>query len=97
MLRETLRVAEHVERVGDLTRARRLIDGNDLIRLGMPVGPELGDVLEILHDRILAGEIASRSAAIREAEALVLEVRDETFRSRRRDRRPGSGEAAFLP
>ncbi len=97
VLRETLRVAEHVERVGDLTRARRLIDGNDLIRLGMPAGPGLGDVLEILHDRILAGEIASRPAAVREAEALVLQARDETFRSRRRDTRPGSEEASFLP
>jgi hypothetical protein len=63
----------------------------------MPAGPGLGDVLEILHDRILAGEIASRSAAVREAEALVLQARDETFRSRRRDTRPGSGEGSFLP
>jgi tRNA nucleotidyltransferase/poly(A) polymerase len=64
ILRETIRIAEHVERVGDLQRARTLIDGNDLLRLGLRAGPQLGDLLAELHDRILAGEITTREEAL---------------------------------
>jgi len=71
ILRETIRVAEHIERVGDLARAREMIDGNTLISLGLRPGPELGRVLNSLHDRILAGEIRSRDEAIAVARELI--------------------------
>ena len=71
ILTETLRVARHVERVGNLQRARGLVDGHDLGELGMLDGPEMGRTLGVLHDRILAGEIASRGEALEAARALV--------------------------
>lgn len=70
ILQETLRVAKHVERVGNLDRARRLVDGHDLGRLGMCDGPEMGRALATLHDQILAGEIGTRGEALRAAQAL---------------------------
>jgi hypothetical protein len=71
ILRETIRVADHIERVGDLARARELIDGNTLISLGLNPGPDLGRILNSLHDRILAGEIKSRDEAIAAARDLI--------------------------
>ncbi len=67
VLRETLRVIEHIDRVCGMKRARALIDGNALIDLGLPPGPRLGRILTALHDRILAGEITSRDQAIEAA------------------------------
>ena len=71
VLRETLRIAEHIDRVCSLKLARELIDGNVLIELGMLPGPQLGRLLLTLHDRILAGEITSREAAIDAARASI--------------------------
>ncbi|MDD5647067.1 MAG: hypothetical protein PHW86_07840, partial [Candidatus Bipolaricaulis sp.] len=79
-----------------LPRARRLIDGNDLIRLGMPPGPRLGEILEFLQDRVLAGEIAARSMALHEAETLIRRALDETQAPRQRDTRPRSPDAPSL-
>jgi len=63
ILRETLGIADHIERVCGMKRARELIDGDVLIRLGQPAGPKLGEILGGLHDRILAGEIRSAEEA----------------------------------
>jgi tRNA nucleotidyltransferase/poly(A) polymerase len=71
ILVETLRVVLHVERVGDVRRARELVDGHDLKELGMPDGPDMGRLLDVLHDRILAGEITSRAEAIETARGLL--------------------------
>ena len=67
VLRETLRVIEHIEYVCSVRKARAIIDGNALIELGLSPGPRLGQVLEELHDRILAGEITNREQAIEAA------------------------------
>jgi poly(A) polymerase len=71
VLRETLRVIEHMERVCDLKKARTLIDGHMLIEMGASAGPRLGRVLESVHDRILAGEIGTRQEAIQQAMKLL--------------------------
>lgn len=71
ILRETLRVVEHIDRVCSLRRARELLDGHALQGLGMRPGPELGRILDAVHDRILAGEIATREEAEAEARALL--------------------------
>jgi len=78
ILRETLRIADHIDRVGSLARARALIDGHALVALGMRPGRELGLVLERLHDRILAGEITSREEALAEARRAVARQSDGT-------------------
>ena len=64
ILRETLRVVDHMERVCDLKKARALVDGHVLIEMGARPGPRLGRVLEEVHDRILSGEICTREEAI---------------------------------
>jgi poly(A) polymerase len=71
ILRQTLRIADHVERVGDLQRARSLIDGHDLLELGESPGRRLGEILATLHDRILAGEIGTREEALAAARRLI--------------------------
>jgi len=71
VLRETIRVVEHVDRVCSMKRARELIDGHVLIELGLMPGPDLGVLLTDLHDRILAGEITCREQAIDAARASI--------------------------
>jgi len=56
-------VAEHIERVGNLSKARQLFDGHDLIAMGLSPGPIFGEVLAAVHDRILAGEISTSEQA----------------------------------
>lgn len=63
----------HLQHLENLGTARRLINGDDLIELGMEEGPELGDVLELLHEMIYAGEIETRDEALREADEMVKE------------------------
>ncbi len=71
VLQETIRVLEHIEHVGNLNRARQLIDGHTLINLGLKPGPLLGEVLNAVHDRILAGEITTRDEAIAAARVMI--------------------------
>ncbi len=71
VLKETLRVLEHIEHVGNLNRARKLINGHTLIQLGLKPGPRLGAVLNAVHDRILSGEIKTKEEAIAAARALI--------------------------
>ena len=73
ILEETLRIVDHIDWVCSLQRARELIDGHTLQGLGLQPGPELGRILEALHDRILAGEITTREQAEAEARALLAE------------------------
>jgi len=70
IFRETLEIIEHIDHVCDLRNARKLIDGNTLLKMGMKPGPGLGDVLEQLHDHILAGEITTTGEAIARAREL---------------------------
>jgi len=75
ILHETLRVVEHIDTVCGLRRARELIDGHDLVQLGMEPGKALGAVLKDLHDRILSGEIPTRDAALALARAAAVSDR----------------------
>ena len=63
ILYETIRVMDHVEQVCCLQHARDMIDGHDLRELGLSPGPQLGRILNHVHDRILAGHILSREDA----------------------------------
>ncbi len=71
ILQETLRVIEHIDQVCSLKRARQLIDGHTLLEMGMQPGPALGKILEMIHDRILTGEITTREEALAEAHTLL--------------------------
>jgi len=71
ILQETLRVVDHIDRVGSLNRARELIDGHALLAMGIEPGPRLGRILEGIHDRILAGEITTHDQALAAARTLL--------------------------
>ncbi len=71
ILQETLRVVDHIDRVGSLNRARELIDGHALLTMGIEPGPRLGRILEEVHDRILAGEITTHDQALAAAHTLL--------------------------
>ena len=71
ILQETLRVVDHIDRVGSLNRARELIDGHALLAMGIEPGPQLGRILEGVHDRILAGEITTHDQALAVARTLL--------------------------
>lgn len=73
VLQTFARLLLHMEALDRRTRAHKLIDGNDLIEFGATPGPTLGALLETLHERIYAGELTSREAALDEAERLVRE------------------------
>jgi putative nucleotidyltransferase with HDIG domain len=73
ILQETLRVAAHIDRVCGLKRARELLDGHLLLEMGVEPGPLLGEILDAVHDRILAGEITTRDEAVEKAQALLAE------------------------
>ena len=54
-----------------LTKARKLIDGHDLIKMGVPQGPRIGELLEAIYDKIYAGELRSREEALAYARTLL--------------------------
>ncbi|OGF56816.1 MAG: hypothetical protein A2Z21_02535 [Candidatus Fraserbacteria bacterium RBG_16_55_9] len=65
----------HLKELAEQAQARELINGHDLLRLGVPKGPELGAFLEELHERIFAGEIRSRREALAQAERLIAKTK----------------------
>lgn len=71
LLRRTVELLVHLRRTQGIRRARELLSGDDLRALGLPPGPRLGEILDALHERILAGEIETREKALAEAERLV--------------------------
>lgn len=77
VLKTFARLLLHLEALDRRMRARKLIDGHDLIELGMEPGPALGARLERLYDKIYAGELINREAALDEAKRLIREHADE--------------------
>ncbi|MCK5827750.1 CCA tRNA nucleotidyltransferase [Candidatus Bipolaricaulota bacterium] len=71
ILSETIDVMDHVHQVCGLQRAHDIIDGHDLTDLGLAPGPQLGRILDHVHDRILAGHILNREDAILLAKDLI--------------------------
>ncbi|MFW6111606.1 MAG: CCA tRNA nucleotidyltransferase [Candidatus Bipolaricaulota bacterium] len=63
----------HLKHLENLGSARKLIDGEDLLGLGMEEGPRLGEVLEEVHEKIYSGEIDDRESALKFAEKLARE------------------------
>jgi len=74
IIAETLRVVDHINHVCELKRAREIISGHDILALGINPGPEVGRLLELIHDRILAGEITTRQQALSEASRLTHQI-----------------------
>jgi len=53
----------YFERPAEIVAPPALLNGHDLIALGLRPGPQMGRVLESLREAQAAGEIATREAA----------------------------------
>ncbi len=64
----------HLKRLEELESARRLIDGHDILRMGVEEGPLVGKILNEVYDQILAGKIKSRREALEAARELATKL-----------------------
>lgn len=64
-------VAEHIAQLDHSRDPGTLINGRDLLEMGVPEGPRVGEILGKVHEQILAGEIRTRDAALTAAERLI--------------------------
>lgn len=71
VLSQTGRLLLHLRRVQGIKRARELLSGEDLLAMGEPPGPRLGEILSEIHERVLAGDITTREEALHEAAKLL--------------------------
>jgi len=67
LLERAVGLLVHLRRIHGIRRARELLTGDDLLALGFSPGPRLGEALDLIHERILAGEIATREEALAHA------------------------------
>jgi len=61
----------HVEDLEKRIQAHNLIDGNDIIALGVPKGPEIGKILDAVYEMIYSGDITSRKDALQAAKSML--------------------------
>ena len=58
-------IADHVDLYRDnLKHVRLSIDGNDIFDLGIGPGPQIGQVLQLIHSSMLDGDTLSREEQI---------------------------------
>ncbi len=60
-----------LKRLEELEAAHKLLDGHDVLELGVAEGPQVGRILEEVYDQILSGRIQSREEALKLARELV--------------------------
>ncbi|MFP4588497.1 MAG: CCA tRNA nucleotidyltransferase [Candidatus Bipolaricaulota bacterium] len=72
-LKEFAELLPHIRELEKREDAREMLNGNDILEMGVPQGPRIGELLEKIHRKIYAGEIISRAEALREARRLVQE------------------------
>lgn len=71
LLSRTAALLVHLRRIQGIRSARELLTGNDLLAMGVLPGPRLGEVLDHVHECILAGEVTTRDEALAHARMLV--------------------------
>ncbi len=71
VIRSLLPLLQRLQELGERERARKLLDGHDLITMGLKPGPHVKEVLEAVYEKIFSGEIATRAAALAEAAQLL--------------------------
>lgn len=65
-----------VKELAERERARKLLDGYDLIEMGVAPGPRIREILEAVYEEILSGRIATREEALALARQLLHGPRD---------------------
>lgn len=73
VLKRAVELLDHIKKLDKLGEAKELIDGNDLLDMGVREGPKVGEILKKLRDEIFAGKIESREAALQRARRLISE------------------------
>lgn len=64
VIKEVVEVIQHIKELDELETARKLLDGRDILEMGVEEGPEVGRILKEVYDQILAGRIRSREQAL---------------------------------
>ncbi len=68
VISEIPKLVAEIRRAGDCLSLRTLaIDGKDLIELGLPPGRRIGEILQILLDRVIDGELPNDAQQLRKA------------------------------
>lgn len=67
VLKKTTEVMLAIQELDQLADLRELINGHDILRMGVEEGPKVGEILENVHRKILAGQIKTRQEALEEA------------------------------
>ncbi len=62
-------------------RARKLLDGHDLIELGLTPGPQIKAILESVYEQIFSGKITTREEALAAARQAVRKFADSMGKS----------------
>ncbi len=83
VLETAVELLPEIKRLEELGRARKLIDGHDLLRMGLKPGPRVGQILEQVYDKIFAGQIRSREEALKAAQELIAEGSDHSVERQR--------------
>jgi hypothetical protein len=52
-------------------RARKLLDGHDLLQMGLSPGPRIREILDAVYDQIFSGKITTREEALALAQQLL--------------------------
>ena len=73
-IKEFTSLLPHLRDLDRRKDARELLNGNDLLKMGMEEGPMIGEILEKIHHKFYAGEIVNRNEALEEARKLVKEA-----------------------
>lgn len=71
VVRELPALVLRLRELNERERARKLLDGHDLIEMGLPPGPRIREILESVYEQIFAGRITTREEALDAARQLV--------------------------
>lgn len=70
VLQTAVRLLPEIKRLQELEAARKLLDGHDILELGVEEGPLIGRILKEVYEQILSGKIRSRAEALEAARKL---------------------------
>ncbi len=62
---------QRLRELDERERARKLLDGHDLLKMGMPPGPQVKEILKAVYEQIFAGQITTREEALEAAQQLL--------------------------
>lgn len=71
VVREVPPLLLRLKELSERERARKLLDGHDLIQMGLSPGPRIKEILEAVYEQIFAGRITTRQEALDAARQLL--------------------------